>query len=299
MQDVFNGTSSTHASFINYWPNRAIQSATLGHPNLNGSSIVDNTTLNSRLQVSNRSAQVGSVFPVQLNFTYGASGMNSGNVTAQQIQTIAAPNPPCLGALPCSPVSIPALNLSQAYAYDAYDRLSSATETGGASDWTQTYLYDQSGNRAVQTGSYIPNSNGTPTALGQFTNNKWMGTGAAYDASGNATSVPGSTAETFTYDAENRVSKVQASGTITYVYDGEGRRVQKTTSPSTFTSNYIYDSGPTVNHSCYPYGETEKNRHMLATSWSVDQVSGPERQVRDQDAAVYGGFCAAFERPRS
>jgi YD repeat-containing protein len=67
VQDVYNGTSSTHASSINYWPNRTIQTAILGHPNLNGYSIVDSTTLNSRLQVSNRSAQLGSVFPVQLN----------------------------------------------------------------------------------------------------------------------------------------------------------------------------------------------------------------------------------------
>jgi hypothetical protein len=40
------------------------------------------------------------------------------------------------------------------------------------------YLYDQWGNRAVQTGSYIPNPNGTETALTQLTNNQWLGTGS-------------------------------------------------------------------------------------------------------------------------
>ncbi len=35
------------------------------------------------------------------------------------------------------------------------------------------------------------------------------------------------------------------------------------------------------------------------SSWSEDRVSGPERQDRDQDAAVYGGFGGSFERPRS
>ncbi len=45
--------------------------------------------------------------------------------------------------------------------------------------------------------------------------------------------------------------------------------------------------------------ETEKNLKMLATSWSEDRVSGPERQDRDQDAAVYGGFGGSFERARS
>ena len=64
----------------------------------------------------------------------------------------------------------PSVNLTQNYTYDAYDRILSATETGGTSEWTQNYLYDQWGNRAVQTGSYIPNPNGTPTALTQFTN---------------------------------------------------------------------------------------------------------------------------------
>ena len=71
------------------------------------------------------------------------------------------------------------------------DRILSATETGGTSEWTQNYLYDQWGNRAVQTGSYIPNPNGTPTAVTQFTNNQWLGTGASYDAAGDATGVPG------------------------------------------------------------------------------------------------------------
>jgi RHS repeat-associated protein len=205
----------------------------IGHQNSNNVNLVENTTLNSRLQVSARNAQFGSTFPVQFSFTYGAAGENNGNLTAQQIQTIAAPNPP-------PGVTIPSVNLTQNYTYDAYDRILSATETGGTSEWTQNYLYDQWGNRAVQTGSYIPNPNGTPTALTQFTNNQWLGTGASYDAAGDATGVPGSTNETFTYDAENRVNTANAIGTITYIYDGQGRRVEKTS--STFSTIYLYDA---------------------------------------------------------
>lgn len=91
----------------------------------------------------------------------------------------------------------------------------------------------------MQTGSYIPNPHGTPTSTGQFnTNNQW--TSAGYDAAGDATTIPGTSSTTLTYDAENRVSTANAggAGTITYVYDAQGRRVQKITSPSTFTTNY-------------------------------------------------------------
>jgi len=233
VQDVYNGVAATHAGSINYWPNRVIENMNIGHQNSNNVNLVENTTLNSRLQVSARNAQFGSTFPVQFSFTYGAAGENNGNLTAQQIQTIAAPNPP-------PGVTIPSVNLTQNYTYDAYDRILSATETGGTSEWTQNYLYDQWGNRAVQTGSYIPNPNGTPTALTQFTNNQWLGTGASYDAAGDATGVPGSTNETFTYDAENRVNTANAIGTITYIYDGQGRRVEKTS--STFSTIYLYDA---------------------------------------------------------
>jgi len=257
LQDVYNGSTSTHASAINYWPNRVMENMNVGHGSNGGVNLVENTTLNSRLQVSSRNVQRGSVFPVQFSFTYGATGQNNGNLTAQQIQTIAAPNPPCVGAPPCTVTPIPALNLTQTYGYDAYDRLLSAAETGGTSEWTQNYLYDQWGNRAVQTGSYIPNPSGTPTAVSQFTNNRWMGTGASYDAAGDATAAPGMASETFTYDAENRVSTAVSTGTTFYAYDGEGRRVQKTTSPSTFTTNYFYDAfGKVIQETTIPTSTT-------------------------------------------
>ncbi len=110
-----------------------------GHPTFSGNTLTENTTLNTLWQITNRNLQVGSAFPVQLGFTYGAAGKNNGNLTQETILTTAAPNPPP-GA------SIPALNLTQTYAFDAYDRLSTGTETGGTSDWSQTYLYDRYGN---------------------------------------------------------------------------------------------------------------------------------------------------------
>jgi len=272
VQDVYNGVASTHAGSINYWPNRVIENMNIGHQNSDNVNLVENTTLNSRLQISARNAQFGSTFPVQFSFTYGATGQNNGNLTTQQIQTIAAPNPPCVGAPPCTMTPIPAVNLTQNYTYDAYDRILSATEPGGTSESTQNYLYDQWGNRAVQTGSFIPNPNGTPTALTQFTNNQWLGTGASYDAAGDATGVPGSTNETFTYDAENRVNTANANGTITYIYDGQGRRVEKAS--STFSTIYLYDAaGKAIVETTVP---------VTGTSFPTDApVAGTEYLIED------------------
>ncbi len=115
--------------------------------------------------------------------------------------------------------------------------MTSAVETGGSSEWNQTYSYDQWGNRAVS-GNYIPNAYATPSALAQYSNNQWLGPSAAYDGAGNQTSLP---SRTFTYDAENRViaSTQPMMGTIQYAYDGSGRRVQKTV--GTTNTVLVYD----------------------------------------------------------
>jgi RHS repeat-associated protein len=113
-----------------------------------------------------------------------------------------------------------------------------AAETGGSNEWSpQTYGYDSFGNRAV-TASYIPTSSLTPTALAQFSNNQWWGSGVTYDAAGNQKTLP---LRSFTYDAENRVIAATEPSTaaISYVYDGEGKRVQKTVGTSITT--YVYD----------------------------------------------------------
>jgi RHS repeat-associated protein len=98
------------------------------------------------------------------------------------------------------------------------------------------------------------------------------GTGAGYDANGNATAIPGTTNETFTYDGENRVATANANGTITYVYDGEGRRVSK--AASTFTTNYLYDAfGKVVQETTIP---------VTGTSYPTQApFTGTEYPIRD------------------
>jgi len=105
----------------------------------------------------------------------------------------------------------------QGYAYDGLNRISAVGEvnasTGNSFDWSQTFLYDSFGNRAVSPGygNGTVNPVWTATALSQFTNNQFIrGTGDKYDGAGNeiqvaSSSAPNVTANTMTYDGENRM----------------------------------------------------------------------------------------------
>ncbi len=147
--------------------------------------------------------------------------------------------------------SVTGVSVTQKFSYDKVNRLTCADElqpqslppTGdclvdGSPVWRQKYNYDQWGNRMVTADSYIPNAYATPTALTQYTNNQWQGTGATYFPSGNLKTLP---MRTFTYDGENQLvgSTQPNTGAIWYAYDGAGRRVQKTVG-STVTT-YAYD----------------------------------------------------------
>lgn len=107
--------------------------------------------------------------------------------------------------------------------YDGVNRLKSAQEAGG---WSQTYVYDAWGNRAVVAGGYIPGGNWTPQVTADspallaaiYSNNRWSG--AVYDGGtarvGNVTGLPGYTSS---YDAENRqISSTMSGTTTTYSY---------------------------------------------------------------------------------
>ena len=204
---------------LSYFPDRSIASVTLG----NG--LVEASTQNSRLQITGRKATVGTVVPMNLTFGYNAAGSNNGNMTSQQI------------------VNSSGLNVTQTYSPDAYNRLSSMSES--STGLSQTYSYDAYGNRAV-TGGYVPNSSLTPFAINQFSLNQWNGAGsytASYDAVGNQTKNNG-TGNVFTYDGENRMvsANIANTGAVNYTYDAEGRRVQKNASTGNLTTYYVYDA---------------------------------------------------------
>ncbi len=235
-----NSTSNTYSSNISWFPNGDLASLSLG-PSL----LTEQYCQSSRLQlIGTRLGPQGggtttncssSSDLLNLGFNYGASQYNSGNLIGESFNT--------------------PLNASQVFTYDAYDRLSQASETGTAT-WSQTYKYDVNGYANLSNGNrYISANTGSPSpiALPSFTpqSNSWFNSynqltnsalGIQYDSAGNLT-VIGS--YTFKYDAENRQYNATVGGTAnTYAYDGEGRRVQKVAGGA--TTQYVYDAGGEV-----------------------------------------------------
>lgn len=130
------------------------------------------------------------------------------------------------------------LPFTQAFGYDALNRLTSASE---GSAWSQSYNYDQYGNM------WMPNTSGLPTpAIGPVapTANAYVpasgpptnhNVNSTYDAAGNLI-LFSSTA--ITYDANNLQ---KTAGSNAYAYDGLGQRASRTvgTAPATY---YVYDA---------------------------------------------------------
>ncbi|MGA2434737.1 MAG: RHS repeat-associated core domain-containing protein, partial [Bryobacteraceae bacterium] len=198
-----------------------------------GNGVLENLTWNDRLQQTQISVGSGNLlalhfYPCQGGVTQCSN--NNGNI---QSQTIAVPQ---IGAAP-------ALNVSQTYTYDALNRLTGATETGGTTDWSEQHGYDVWGNHwipilgrtnlpALTTDVPVSSGNINPN------NNRLATTSVAYDNDGNATQIA---SQLMTYDAEDRqVTATGAGAAAQYVYDGEGRRVQKIL--GSVTTNYVYDA---------------------------------------------------------
>jgi RHS repeat-associated protein len=183
-------------------------------------------------------------------------------------------------------------SLSQSFSYDTVNRLISAGETGASSnEWSQSYCYDQFGNRSLISGGFVPYPGVTPqvTSCGpanSFTNNQF--TAANYDTAGNIlTDSSLSSASTASYDAENRQQTVTGlgMGTLQYYYDGNGSRVMKvicSSTPCTSTTSgaqvttYVYDasgqlaaeygSAPPVSGTQYLFTDHLGSTRILANS---------------------------------
>ncbi|MDA0207571.1 MAG: RHS repeat-associated core domain-containing protein [Acidobacteria bacterium] len=219
-----------------YAPHGAPATMTLGN------CLVEATIYNNRLQPTQ--IQVGSL--MTLGFGYDPTGTpdNNGNVMSQ---TITAP-----GGV-----------FSQTYAYDALNRIESATE---GSTWTRAYHYDRYGNRGVQgdVGSPSPaplcaiatapgcNSG----AVAYAATNRFTSTWAEYDDAGNIAqwkdpNAAGARAWSAFYDGENK-QRYYCKNTLgtcdgtnadaEYVYDGEGNRVRKIDYGTGAETNYVYDA---------------------------------------------------------
>jgi len=228
-----------------------------------GNGLWEHTNFNSRLQPTQIGLGATSMTSgvLQLDYGYGATASNNGNITTQQIIA-------------------PGLNVTQSYTYDQINRLLSASE---GTNWTQNYLYDQYGNRAVAPGSYILNGALTPQTLTAFnsTNNRIQLSNFAYDQAGNLTADPDTGANGMVYDAENRMTSYTKSGlTTTYAYDGDGRRVSKTDSTGTLVFVYNASGQLIAEYS------TATQTGTLQTSYLTTDHLGSTRVVTNDTGGV-------------
>jgi RHS repeat-associated protein len=153
-------------------------------------------------------------------------------------------------------------NTTITWGYDGLNRLTSeayTTNASGESSYTDSYTYDNAGNRLTKV--HTVGSNVTSISYGYDTggDDRLMtetatGTGAysisyGYDANGSMTSknVTGTGAQTdsYTYDLRNRMTSATVAGTTTsYAYDFQNNLVS-TTQSATTTNYLIDDQNPT------------------------------------------------------
>jgi len=147
---------------------------------------------------------------------------------------------------------------TQAYTYDALDRLISSSVTGGSGGlYGESYTYDPvTGNLASKGGVNYGYLGGKPHAVTHLdgVQRYW------YDANGNMViRQTGVTSETLVHDAENRLTAVApitaASASAVFVYDGDGNRVKATVNDVTtaYVGNY-YEVEATTTRAYYYAG---------------------------------------------
>jgi RHS repeat-associated protein len=235
-------TSSAGAVYVrtaSYWPHGAVEKVDYGN------NVWRTYGFNSRLQVNGLWDAINdnpSYFLFLENpITYGTTN-NNGNIQSLVLYASAPGQPGVL------------TSYTENFTYDALNRLSSASDSGG---WSRSFAYDPFGNgwASAQNGIFNPvvpewNLYNTKNQIGS----------SPYDAAGNMLALP--FGMTYAYDAENRLkSETNTNGlSATYLYDGDGRRVQKALSNGQ-TTTYVYDAA----------GELSAE-YLPASTWSKDYI---------------------------
>ncbi|NWF65696.1 MAG: RHS repeat protein, partial [Chloroflexi bacterium] len=134
---------------------------------------------------------------------------------------------------------------TQTFAYDALDRLTSASASGGTSGlYSETYTYNAAtGNLASKGGVNYTYASGHAHAVSSLSN----GNTYTYDQNGNMTSRHvGSQTFTLAYDAENRLVSVSGAVTASFLYDADGKQVKAVVGSTTtyyIGAHYQVDNG--------------------------------------------------------
>jgi YD repeat-containing protein len=274
-----SGTVTNYVTGVTYAPHGGLSEITVA-----GGARTEQWCYNNRMQPEairlGSAASTGCIAQpgdlLRLSYGYGAAAANNGNISSHTVTRNSA-----------------AFTATDTFNYDALNRLKTAGSTG----WSQTYVYDRFGNRAVLGTSTIPASGQTPvvsqdteTAVSQiFPSNRWNG--GTYDTGGNQLTRFGGQ---FQYDAENRLVQATTGTTVTFAYDGEGRRVKKG------GTAYVYDAfgqlaaeyGGTSSLSGTRYltadhlGSTRLVTDALVEASSVRTTSPSERNCKRELAAA-------------
>jgi len=230
----------------------------------------ERTLFNARLQPTeiDLGASNGASDLLKLEYKYGVLVNNTLDTTQNN------------GNIQSQIITASALTLTQTYGYDQLNRLSNATESGGTNEWSQTYSYDQYGNRAVTVGTVLdaPRTPQTLSAFDTATNRikPSVMSGFGYDNSGNVTSDPN--ASVIGYDAENHQTSYGAS---TYSYDGDGRRVKKQVGST--TTVFVYNvAGQLIAE----YDNSTSPPPGSGTSYLISDQLGSTRAVMKSDGTV-------------
>lgn len=160
------------------------------------------------------------------------------------------------------------VNVTQVYSFDALNRMSTASESGGG--WFETYGFDVHGNlwwnnrSSSLGGPHLMR----PDSAAWFANgrNRAVKPGEleaeSFDEAGNLTKAGVLRLE---YDGENRLAKAVGSGSTVYAYDGLGRRVTKQEAGGTLTY-YVYDAFGGLAAEYLPTGpDSTVGTHYLST----------------------------------
>jgi RHS repeat-associated protein len=159
-----------------------------------------------------------------------------------------------------------------------YDPLYELTQVTQGVNTTESYSYDQVGNRLSSLGvsPYNYNASNELTSI--------PGTTYTYDYNGNTlTSTTGSNTTSYTWDFENRLSSVTlpgSGGTVTFKYDPFGRRIDK--SSSSGTSIYAYDGNNLVE-------DTNSLGSVIIRYARTQNIDEPLAMLRSGTTSFYHG----------